>query len=169
MTSPSTDALFAAMKPPPPRRLGWWLLAWPAFDGQLERLVGEVERLRERDPAGYRQHPKTRLLATIVRIITRDVPSDPGAAQFRQGGRLGAEYTGWFRAKFHRRFRLFFRFDSRRKAIVFGWMNDEGGLRKEGARTDPYSVFRRMLQRGAPPASFEELLRESHGLALPPE
>jgi len=157
------------MNPPPPRRQGWWLLSWPAFQAQFDRLVAEVERLRDRDPEGYRQHPQAKLLATVLRIITRDVPRDPGDKTFRQGGTLGAEHTGWLRAKFHQRFRLFFRYDSRRKAIVYAWMNDEGGLRKEGDRNDPYAVFRRMLQRGAPPASFEELLREAHGLALPPE
>lgn len=168
MTSPSTDGLFDAMQPPPPRRLGWWLLSWPAFQEQFDRLIGEVERLRDRDAEGYRQHPKAKLLATTLRIITLDVPREPGHSDFRQGGKLGSEYTGWFRAKFHRRFRIFYRYDSRRKAIIYGWMNDESSMRKEGDRNDPYSIFRRMLERGKPPTSFDDLLRESGGLALPP-
>jgi toxin YhaV len=168
MTSPSTDALFEAMKPPPPRTLGWWLLAWPGFQTQFDTLVELVERLRERDPAGYQGHPKTKLLATVMRIITHDIPRDPSHSDFRQGGTLGSAYTAWFRAKFHRRFRLFYRFDSHRKAIIYAWMNDDGGLRKEGDRNDPYNVFRRMLERGKPPTSFDDLLRESRGLSLPP-
>lgn len=83
------------------------------------------------------------------------MPRDPGHPDFRQGGTLGFAYTGWFRAKFHQRFRLFFRFDSKRKAIVYAWVNSDGGLRKEGDRNDPYAVFRRMLERGKPPASFD--------------
>jgi toxin YhaV len=97
------------------------------------------------------------------------VPRDPSHNSFRQGGTLGPEYTSWQRAKFHRRFRLFFRFNSRLKVIVYAWMNDQAGLRKEGDRNAPYVVFRRMLQRGTPPTSFEQLLRESGGLALPSE
>lgn len=168
MKPPSTDALFESMNPPPPRRQGWWLLAWPSFQAQFDHLIQTVERLREKDPDGYRSHPQVKLLATIVRLITQDIPLDPGRPDFRQGGTLGTGYTAWFRAKFHSRFRLFYRFDTRRKAIVYAWMNDESGLRKEGGRHDPYNVFRRMLERGKPPTSFDELLRESTGLALPP-
>ena len=36
---------------------------------------------------------------------------------------------------------------------------DEGTLRKAGSRTDPYSVFRGMLESGDPPGTIEELLR----------
>jgi toxin YhaV len=169
MTSPSTDALFEAMNPPPPLRLGWWLLSWPAFQAQFDGLVDAVKRLREKDPEEYRRHPKTKLLATIVRLITEDIPRDPGHSNFRQGGTLGTEYTSWFRAKFHSRFRLFYRFDSQRKAIVYAWMNDESGMRKESDRNDPYHVFRRMLERGKPPTSFDDLLRKSSGLTLPPD
>lgn len=168
MRPPSTDLLFESMEPPPPRREGWWLLSWPAFQAQFNHLIEIVERLREKDPDGYRAHPQAKLLATITRLITQDIPRDPGHSDFRQGGTLGSSYTAWFRAKFHARFRLFFRFDSRRKAIVFAWMNDESGLRKEGDRDDPYNVFRRMLKRGKPPASFDDLLRESGALGLPP-
>jgi toxin YhaV len=156
------------MKPPPPRVLGWWLLAWPDFQEMFDRLVEQVEGLRRKDPEGYQRHPKTKLLATLLRVITQDVPRNPMSAEFRQGGTLGTEFTGWFRVKFHQRFRLFFRFDSHRKAIVYAWVNVEGGLRKVGDRNDPYNVFRRMLERGKPPTSFEDLVRESTGLALPP-
>lgn len=94
------------------------------------------------------------------------MPRDPGHRDFRQGGKLGSEYTDWFRAKFHQRFRLFVRFDSQWKAIIYGWVNTESGLRQEGGRNDPYVVFRRMLERGRPPTSFDELLRETQGLRL---
>jgi toxin YhaV len=164
----STDEIFRAMNPPPPVANGWWLLSWAEFRRQLETLVGEVERLRAADPAGYTSHPRAKLLATILRLVTRDIPRDPGHGDFRQGGTLGSEYTGWFRAKFHQRFRLFYRYDSTRKAIVYAWVNTEGGLRKSGDRNDPYNVFRRMLDRGAPPTDFDALLRESGALPVPP-
>lgn len=167
MTSPSTDALFRSMEPPPPRINGWWLLSWPEFQRQFDALVADVERIGNRDPAGYDSHPKAKLLATILRLITEDIPRDPGHSEFRQGTTLGGEYTGWFRARFHQRFRLFFRFRSVERAIVYAWVNTEWGLRKSGDKNDPYSVFRRMLDRGSPPNNFEELLRESAGMRLP--
>jgi toxin YhaV len=167
MTTSSTDANFAAMDPSPPRANGWWLLSWPHFQVQFDRLVAAVEALGIQDPAGYRSHPKAKLLRTILRLVTEDIPRDPGSTTFRQGGTLGSEHTGWRRAKFHARYRLFFRFDSRSKVIIDVWVNTESGLRKAGDRKDPYAVFRRMLERGAPPTSFDALLRESEALRLP--
>lgn len=169
MKPPSTDTLFESMNPPPPRRQGWWLFAWPPFQAQFDHLFETVKRLREKDPNGYRAHPQAKLFATIIRLVTQEIPRDAGNPAFRQGGTLGSSNTAWFRAKFHARFRLFYRFDSRRKAIIFAWMNDESGLRKEGAKNDPYNVFRRMLERGKPPTSFDDLLGESRGLTLPPD
>jgi hypothetical protein len=49
------------------------------------------------------------------------------------------------------------------------WMNVAGGLRKEADKNDPYNIFRRMLERGRPSTSFEDLLRESKGLVLSPD
>ena len=47
------------------------------------------------------------------------VPADPGRDEFRQGNTLGTAYRHWRRAKIGRRFRLFFRYDSRSKVIVY--------------------------------------------------
>lgn len=169
MDSPSTDRFFAAMDPPPPRVNGWWLLSWGEFQRQFDGLVSEVERLQARNPQGYASHPMAKLLATILRLIEVDVPRDPGHKDFRQSTTLGREYTGWYRASFHQRFRLFYRYQSTTRAIVYAWMNTETGLRKSGDRNDPYSVFRKMLLRGTPPTDFDALLRESAALRLPPD
>ena len=82
-------------------------------------------------------------------------------AEFRQGNTLGADNRQWFRAKFHQRYRLFFRFSSKEKVIVYAWVNDENTLRKAGSRTDPYAVFRAMLNAGNPPSTMAELLAVS--------
>jgi len=42
--------------------------------------------------------------------------------------------------------------------IVYAWLNDDRTLRQEGARTDPYAVFARMLGRGQPPTDWDELV-----------
>ena len=49
-------------------------------------------------------------------------------------------------------------------------MNDENTLRKAGSRTDPYAVFRAMLNAGNPPKTMAELLAVSTRLeaARPP-
>jgi toxin YhaV len=95
-------------------------------------------------------------------IATREIiPRDPNTAKFRQGNTLGADNRHWFRAKFHERYRLFYRFSNKKKVIVYGWINDANTLRKAGSKTDPYAVFRWMLESGNPPTSMTELLAVS--------
>ena len=65
------------------------------------------------------------------------------------------------RAKIGRRFRLFFRYDSTAKLIVYVWADDEHTLRAAGSKTDPCSVFRRMHARGNPPDNREALVNRS--------
>ena len=167
MTPPvSTDDYVRRLDPPPPQREGWWLLSWAEFQRQIETLVREVQRLSRDDPEGYRSHPQSKLLAAIVRLVTRDIPRDPAHKDYLQGKTLGGEYTGWKRAKFHSRFRLFFRYRSTEKIIVYAWVNTDSGLRKAGDKNDPYAVFRRMLERGSPPIDFDHLVRESQALSL---
>ena len=89
------------------------------------------------------------------------IPRDPNSPEFWQGNTLGSDNRHWFRAKFHERYRLFFRFSTQQKVIIYVWVNDEQSLRKAGARTDPYAVFKGMLESGAAPGSFAELVRAS--------
>ena len=140
---------------------GWRLYVHPLFDQQLRRLVEQVEVLAANDPVGYKQQPAAKLLATINRHIREIIPRDPGAAEFRQGNILGSDNRHWFRAKFHERYRLFYRFSSREKVIIYAWVNDERTLRKSGSRTDPYRVFRAMLEAGDPPKTVDQLLKRA--------
>jgi toxin YhaV len=137
---------------------GWRILVWTQFRDRWTALRREVARLRERDPEGYVRHPLTKFLRNVSEIVLKQVPEDPGAPRFRQGNKLGARYRGWHRAKFNQRFRLFFRYSTTHKIIVYGWLNDEGTLRKEGARSDAYAVFRHMLEAGHPPDDWNELV-----------
>jgi toxin YhaV len=143
---------------------GWRLYVHPLFHGQLVRLVEQVEALAKKKPAAYKEEAATKLLATINRLILEIIPRDPTAADFRQGNTLGKDNRHWFRAKFHQRYRLFFRFASKEKVIIYAWLNDENTLRKAGSKIDPYSVFRGMLEAGDPPASMADLLRRSKDL-----
>jgi toxin YhaV len=153
---------------PRPADPGWSLLAWPEFARQLEALTERVGELRRANPDAFRQHPQTKLLAAIRRLVFDVIPSAPDAPAYLQGNTLGPDFRTWRRAKFAQRFRLFFRFHTPARVIVYGWLNDENTLRKAGSRTDAYAVFRAMLQRGNPPSGMADLIRGSEPLA-PPE
>jgi toxin YhaV len=147
---------------------GWRLFYYRAFKAALDELEADVTRLAASDPKGYKSHPKTRLLASVVRAVTELVPANPDAVAFRLGKTLGAGNTSWRRVKkgMPERYRLFFRFaSSPTKVIVYVWFNDEDSLRKAGSRTDVYETFIRMLSRGAVPSDIGALLRASSEVA----
>jgi toxin YhaV len=151
----------------PPQRNGWKLYAWREFRRAFAELVSEVERLERENPAEFGAHPSTQRLAAVYRLITVAIPSNPNAPEFRQGNTLGSGNRHWFSAGFCERYRLFFRFRSDARAIVYAWVNDEETLRARGARNDAYAVFERMLKAGAPPGDWDQLLRQSEILQLP--
>jgi toxin YhaV len=140
---------------------GWRLLQYPLFEDQLRKLAETVERLSVTQPETYKEHPRTKLLATIWRYVTEIIPRDPNAPEFRQGDTLGPDNRHWFRAKFHQRYRLFFRFSTKNRVIVYVWVNDELTLRKTGSKTDVYTVFKSMLDAGNPPQTLESLLKRA--------
>jgi toxin YhaV len=138
---------------------GWTIFAHPLLLDQLERATVAVEAAKAADPAGFQRTAQAKLLAMLARLIFETIPADPTRPEYRQGDTLGAARKHWFRAKFgNGRFRLFFRFDSRTKIIIFAWVNDENSLRTYGAKTDAYRVFRGMLEKGNPPDGWKDLL-----------
>jgi toxin YhaV len=140
---------------------GWKLFVHTAFSEKLDALVAEVERLRTADRKGYKQHPKTKLLKRIVDLIEVEIPRDPGASKYALGSTLGPEYRHWRRAKFLGRFRLFFRYSSKDRVIIYAWINDQNTLRKAGGRNDPYTIFNSLLRKGRPPDGWDALIREA--------
>jgi toxin YhaV len=146
---------------------GWQLFYFKVFKAALDELEAVVTQLAQRDPAGYKAHPKTKLLASVYQAITQQVPANPDAPEFRLGKTLGtatAANTHWRRVKkgLPDRYRLFFRFASSPvKLIVYVWFNDEDTLRKAGAKTDVYETFKRMLSKGTVPQSIDELLTQA--------
>ena len=143
---------------------GWSLYYYRTFKAALDELEAVVARLATDDPAGYKTHPKAKLLASVYRAITQLVPANPDASQFRLGKTLGSANTNWRRVKkgMPDRYRLFFRFASSPvKVIVYVWFNDEDTLRKAGSKSDVYESFKRMLARGVVPRDIDDLLREA--------
>jgi toxin YhaV len=93
-----------------------------------------------------------------------EIPQNPNNPVYRLGSTLGEAEKVWFRAKMFGQYRLFFRFDSAAKVIVYVWVNDEESLRAYGSKTDAYALFAKMLASGDPPSTFEELLKQSREL-----
>ena len=140
---------------------GWTIFAHPLFLDQLDALLNQVEKLRQKEPAGYTQKNASKRLAAIAKLAFEVIPQDPTRAEYRQGGTLGDEHKHWFRAKFFQQDRLFFRFHAPSKLIVLAWVNDEGTLRVYDSSNDAYRVFRKMLEGGHPPDDWAQLLSEA--------
>jgi toxin YhaV len=138
---------------------GWQIFGHPLFLDQLERLIGAVARAQAKDPRSWRQSANAKLLAALRQLVFETIPQDPSRSEYRQGATLGDARKHWFRAKFGAgRFRLFFRYSTSAKIIVFAWVNDETTLRTYGAKSDAYTVFRKMLDKGNPPDDWAALL-----------
>ena len=138
---------------------GWQLFGHPLFLEQLGKLAAAVEKAKAKDPRGWRKSANAKLLAAVRQLVFDTIPQDPTRAEYRQGGTLGDARKHWFRAKFGAgRFRLFFRYSTSARIIIFAWVNDENTLRTYGAKSDAYAVFRKMLDQGNPPDDWASLL-----------
>jgi len=140
---------------------GWNVFGHTLFINQLEELMAQVESLRRKDPANYTKKNATKRLAAIVKLTFEIIPQDPTLADYRLGTTLGDTHKHWFRAKFFQQYRLFFRYHSKSKVIVFAWVNDEGTKRKYNSKTDAYRTFKKMLNNGHPPDDWDKLVKES--------
>lgn len=126
---------------------------------QLQKLTTAVERDRAKDPETYSKKPNAKLLKAIATVALDRIPSDPTNQRYQLGDTLGPENKHWFRDKFgNGRFRIFFRYDSKAKIIIYAWVNDDTSLREYGAETDAYAGFAKMLAGGQPPNTWDELL-----------
>jgi len=143
------------------QRYGWTLLFHDCVIGQLQRLYAVAQRAETKDPQGFASNANVKLFRVLAQLMMEAIPSDPARAEYRQGNTLGTAYRHWRRAKIGRRFRLFFRYDDRAKIIIYAWVNDEQTLRSTGSKSDPYSVFEKMLGRGHPPDDWKALVQTS--------
>ncbi|MBG6127658.1 toxin YhaV [Pseudomonas sp. BG2dil] len=122
-------------------RHGWTLLFHEGVILQLRKLQEAAARAEQNDQQGFECNANVKLFRALSHLILEAVPADPGCDEFRQGNTLGTAYRHWRRAKIGRRFRLFFRYDSRSKVIVYAWVNDETpyGLQAANPIPTPYS------------------------------
>ena len=143
------------------QRHGWSLLFHNCLIEQLQKLKAASDRAEASDPLNFAANANVKLYRVLSHLIFEIVPSDPAREEYRQGNTMGTAYRHWRRAKIGRRFRLFFRYDSKAKVIVFAWVNDEHTLRSAGSKSDPYAIFQKMLDRGNPPDDWAALLAAS--------
>lgn len=115
------------------QRHGWNLLFHACLTEQLQKLEAAASRAKAQDPAGFESNANVKLFDALATLILEVVPGDPNRDEYRQGNTMGPAFRHWRRAKIGRRFRLFFRFDSKTKIIIFAWVNDEHTLRSSGA------------------------------------
>lgn len=127
---------------------GWRLFQHNLIKTQFDKLLEQSERIQKQQPSKYKSHKSVKLLARVTQIISEEIPSEPGHDRFNQGNTLGTGYRHWKRAKFGR-YRLFFRFDAKKKVIIYAWINDENTLRKEGDKNDPYASFFKGLEKAS--------------------
>ncbi len=143
------------------QRHGWTLLFHACVSAQLQKLHAAADRAKQQDPNGFDANANVRLFNALSKLIFEAVPSDPNREEYRQGNTMGPAFRHWRRAKIGRRFRLFFRFDSKSKIIIFAWVNDENTLSSSCSKNDPYAVFQRMLAKGHPPDDWVTLVSAS--------
>jgi len=127
---------------------GWTVYFHPVFAERYNQLLARAAALRrELSREEYRHHHSVKLLAKVTRVIREAVPANPDAPEFR----LKRDLAKFRRVEGHglpQRYRVFWVFSSRLRVIIFLYLNDETTLRKEGADTDPYEVFKRLIARG---------------------
>ncbi len=140
---------------------GWTIYLHPLIIEELHSLISAVESLKLKDPQNFARKNATKRLAAIAKLMFDVIPKDPTKPEYRQGGTLGSDRKHWFRAKFFQQYRLFFRFDSSAKIIVFAWVNNDKNKRAYGSKSDAYRVFEKMLRSGNPPDDWDSLLAET--------
>ncbi len=140
---------------------GWTILAHSLFLQQYDALLLAAIDAQSKNPSTYNGSKPAKLLAAVIHLLTEVIPADPTNPVFNQGRTLGDGATHWKRAKFYQQYRLFFRYDLRAKIIIIAWVNDDTTRRAYGSKSDAYRVFRKMLEDGHPPNSWDQLLAEA--------
>ena len=111
---------------------GYTALPHPLLIEQLKTLTAAAEREARLLAA---PGPNRKLLAHIQDLMFDKIPQDPGRVQYRHGGAIPGGHLEWFRGKTgNGRYRLFYRYHSGLRIIIYAWINDEDTLRTYGAQ-----------------------------------
>lgn len=144
---------------------GWSIYFHRLFQAALNDLVSEVSRDKQKDPEGYKNKEAAKLLCRVYCVIFEEVPRNPSHPKYNAGTTFQKPYRDWKRAKPEQQYRLFFKFSSQHKRIIYAWLNDTATLRKYGSNSDAYKSFMKMLAAAKIPNDFKNLAEA----ASPPE
>lgn len=143
----------------------WRLLVHPAFDYQYQQLLEAAALTQAKVGPDWVKTKVGKQFLALDAIVRKIVPADPAHSRFAMGNTLGPKYRLWRRAKYLQQYRAFFRYSSIHKTVVYAWVNDDQSLRAYGSKNDAYEVFRRMLESGRIPNSWDELMQETKKLS----
>jgi toxin YhaV len=139
---------------------GWTLLFHPVFGDRYEALRARGKQLKATLPeAEFKQHSDVKLWAAARRAISETIPAGPNHPDYW----LKRDLAKFRRLKGHGlpdRYRLFHVFSEQAKVVIYLYLNDSGTLRKEGSKTDPYAVFKDLVDSGKIGADFDENLKQ---------
>ena len=147
------------------QRHGWNLLFHDGLIEQLQKLQTAAQKAKAQDPQGFESNANLKLFNALAQLMLETVPSDPSRDEYRQGNTMGPAFRHWRRAKLGRRFRLFFRFDSKTGIIIFmATMEAQTYLAKRQARAD-LNAFDAVMARtgGEPPREGHRILPAQNG------
>ena len=147
------------------QRHGWNLLFHEGLIEQLQKLQTAAQKAQTQDPQGFESNANVKLFNALAQLMLETVPSDPSRDEYRQGNTMGPAFRHWRRAKLGRRFRLFFRFDSKTRIIIFmAMMEAQTYLAKRQARAD-LNAFDAVMARtgGEPPREGDRILPAQNG------
>ena len=97
----------------------WSLLFHQCLLEQLERLKAASDKALATNSENAQDNANVKLYAALARLALETIPSDPARDAYRQGNTMGPEFRHWRRAKIGQRFRLFFRYDSGTRVIIY--------------------------------------------------
>lgn len=122
-------------------RHGWTLLFHECVVEQMRKLAAAVDQAKLHDSQGFEANANVKLFRALTHVMLQAVSGDLNRDEYRQGNTMGPAFRHWCRAKVGQRFRLFFRFDSKAKIIVFAM--DKQPMGTPPALHVPTTKFRR--------------------------
>lgn len=126
-----------------------------SYQALLNATEAEKQKLGGQQPNNL----EAKLLFAVNELVFRKISADPMSKNSLLGNTLGIRHRSWRRVKFFQQYRLFYRFHSGKKVIVYSWFNDQDTLRSFGSKSDAYKQFAKMLDSGKPPTDFDELVK----------
>lgn len=138
---------------------GWRLFVFSTLEIELNALRASVAKELAKGKKAD-QIPAEKRLRSLQHVMFDAIPQNPEDKNYLLGNTLGPEFKQWRRAKFSGQYRLFFRFDSRLRVIIYCWVNNEQTLRQYESGTDAYRTYRKLLKSGHIPSEISSLFSD---------